>query len=83
MSYCRRDRGKGYGSPEQAPSRPETVLTNRNPLCFRFQGNDITLVAYQTELRPRESKTFEIAFKEVSARLEMSPYNPSCDWSSV
>ncbi|XP_075696695.1 basement membrane-specific heparan sulfate proteoglycan core protein [Rhinoderma darwinii] len=30
----------------------------------QITGNDITLVAYQTELRPRESKTFEIAFRE-------------------
>ncbi|XP_069802948.1 basement membrane-specific heparan sulfate proteoglycan core protein isoform X4 [Dendropsophus ebraccatus] len=30
----------------------------------QIMGNDITLVAYQTEMRPRESKTFEIAFKE-------------------
>ncbi|KAM9297026.1 LOW QUALITY PROTEIN: basement membrane-specific heparan sulfate proteoglycan core protein [Gastrophryne carolinensis] len=30
----------------------------------QITGNDITLVAYQTELRPREIKTFEIAFRE-------------------
>ncbi|XP_066462350.1 basement membrane-specific heparan sulfate proteoglycan core protein isoform X4 [Eleutherodactylus coqui] len=30
----------------------------------QITGNDITLVAYQTELRSRESKTFEIAFRE-------------------
>ncbi|XP_072282815.1 basement membrane-specific heparan sulfate proteoglycan core protein, partial [Pyxicephalus adspersus] len=30
----------------------------------QITGNDITLVAYQTELRPRETKTFEIAFRE-------------------
>ncbi|XP_068097689.1 basement membrane-specific heparan sulfate proteoglycan core protein isoform X2 [Hyperolius riggenbachi] len=31
---------------------------------IQITGNDITLVAYQTELRPREIKTFEIAFRE-------------------
>ncbi|CAJ0956023.1 unnamed protein product, partial [Ranitomeya imitator] len=31
----------------------------------QITGNDITLVAYQTEVRPRETKTFEIAFREV------------------
>ncbi|XP_077116591.1 basement membrane-specific heparan sulfate proteoglycan core protein isoform X3 [Ranitomeya variabilis] len=30
----------------------------------QITGNDITLVAYQTEVRPRETKTFEIAFRE-------------------
>ncbi|XP_073426230.1 basement membrane-specific heparan sulfate proteoglycan core protein isoform X4 [Dendrobates tinctorius] len=30
----------------------------------QITGNDITLVAYLTELRPRETKTFEIAFRE-------------------
>lgn len=30
-----------------------------------LQGNDITLVAYLPELRPRERKSFEIVFREV------------------
>ncbi|XP_041425838.1 basement membrane-specific heparan sulfate proteoglycan core protein isoform X9 [Xenopus laevis] len=30
----------------------------------QITGNDITLVAYQPEIRPRESKTFEIVFRE-------------------
>ncbi|XP_053546192.1 basement membrane-specific heparan sulfate proteoglycan core protein isoform X4 [Bombina bombina] len=30
----------------------------------QITGNDITLVAYQPELRPRESKSFEVVFRE-------------------
>lgn len=30
-----------------------------------LQGNDITLVAYQPALQPRERKSFEIVFREV------------------
>ncbi|XP_031762630.1 basement membrane-specific heparan sulfate proteoglycan core protein isoform X7 [Xenopus tropicalis] len=32
----------------------------------QITGNDITLVAYQHDLRPRESKSFEIVFRESS-----------------
>ncbi|XP_077312090.1 basement membrane-specific heparan sulfate proteoglycan core protein isoform X8 [Lithobates pipiens] len=44
-----------------------TAGTRGSPLPdadVQITGNDITLVAYQTELRPRETKTFEIAFRE-------------------
>ncbi|KAM4652668.1 basement membrane-specific heparan sulfate proteoglycan core protein [Discoglossus pictus] len=33
---------------------------------IQITGNDITLVAYQSELRPRESKSFEVVFRETN-----------------
>lgn len=34
-------------------------------LVVSFQGNDITLVAYLPDLRPREHKSSEVVFREV------------------
>ncbi|MEE6482438.1 hypothetical protein FKM82_013243 [Ascaphus truei] len=55
--------GNGQRLIYRVQTSTQPSIVNQRKVQFT-EGNDIMLVAYQPELRPRESKAFEIVFRE-------------------